>query len=69
MELCVEFMNDFDPSVLSGYEVDYNGRILKYSGSLKDIASIIDIIDSVTTRRSVVLRGGAMNEQAAQAQW
>ena len=68
MELCVEFMNDFDPSVLSGYKVDYNGRILKYVGSLKDIASIIDIIDSVTTKRSVVLRGGAMNEQAAQAQ-
>lgn len=67
MELCVEFMDDFDPSVLSGYKVDYNGRILKYIGSLKDIASIIDIIDSVTTRRSVVLRGGAMNEQAAQA--
>lgn len=68
MELCVEFMDDFDPSVLNGYEVDYNGRILKYNGSLKDIASIIDIIDSVTTERSVILRGGVMNEQAAQAQ-
>lgn len=68
MELCVEFMDDFDPSVLNGYEVDYSGRVLKYSGALKDIASIIDIIDSVTTKRSVVLRGGAMNEQAAQAQ-
>lgn len=68
MELCVEFMDDFDPSVLSRYEVDYNGRILKYSGSLKDIAAIIDIIDSVTMMRSIVLKGGIMNEQTAQAQ-
>lgn len=68
MELCVEFMDDFDSSVLSGYKVDYNGRILKYSGSLKDITAIIGIIDSVTMRRSVVLKGGVMNEQTAQAQ-
>lgn len=68
MELCVEFMGDFDPSVLSGYEVDYNGRVLRCNGSLKDIASIIDIIDSVTMERSVVLKGGVMNEQTAQAQ-
>lgn len=68
MELCVEFMNDFDPSVLSGYEVDYNGGILRCSGSLKDIAGIIDIIDSVTMMRSIILKGGVMDEQAAQAQ-
>lgn len=68
MELCVEFMDDFDPSVLSKYKVDYNGNILEYNGSLKDIASIIDIIDSITMKRSIVLKGGIMNEQTAQAQ-
>lgn len=68
MELCVEFMDDFDPSVLSGYGVNYNGKVLEYKGSLEDIANIIDTIDSVTMKRSVVLKGGVMNEQTAQAQ-
>lgn len=58
MELYVEFMGDFDPSVLDGYEVNYSGRTLKYRGTLKDIADIISIIDSITMDRSVVLRGG-----------
>lgn len=49
MELMVEFYSDdFDPTVLEGYEFTLDGRILKATGPLDELMEILRIIDTTT---------------------
>lgn len=62
MKLTVEFYKDFDPSVLNGMGYAYAFRILYMQGSREHLLEAIRIIDSVTSERSIMLKGDG-NEQ------
>lgn len=62
MKLTVEFYNDFDPSVLNGMGYAYAFRTLYMEGSMGHLLEAIRIIDSVTSERSIMLKGDR-NEQ------
>lgn len=65
MKLTVEFYKDFDPSVLNGMGYVYTFRTLYMEGSREHLLEAIRIIDSVTSDRAIVLKGGK-DEQEAQ---
>lgn len=49
MELMVEFYSDdFDPTVLEGYEFTLEGSVLKATGELDELMDILHIIDTTT---------------------
>ena len=62
MKLTVEFNKDFDPSVLNGMGYAYAFRTLYMEGSREHLLEAIRIIDSVTSERSIMLKGDG-NEQ------
>ena len=62
MKLTVEFYKDFDPSVLNGMGYVYTFRTLYMQGSKEYLLEAIRIIDSVTSERSIMLKGDE-NEQ------
>lgn len=62
MKLTVEFYKDFDPSVLNGMGYAYAFRTLFMQGSKEHLLEAIRIIDSVTSERSIMLKGDE-NEQ------
>lgn len=62
MKLTVEFYKDFDPSVLNGMGYVYTFRTLYMQGSKEHLLEAIRIIDSVTSERSIMLKGDG-NEQ------
>ncbi len=62
MKLTVEFYKDFDPSVLDGMDYVYAFRVLFMQGSKEHLLEAIRIIDSVTSERSIMLKGDE-NEQ------
>ena len=62
MKLIVEFYKDFDPSVLNGMGYAYAFRTLFMQGSKEHLLEAIRIIDSVTSERSIMLKGDE-NEQ------
>ena len=62
MKLMVEFYKDFDPSVLNGMGYVYTFRTLYMQGSKEHLLEAIRIIDSVTSERSIMLKGDE-NEQ------
>ena len=57
MKLTVEFYKDFDPSVLDGMGYAYAFRTLYMQGSREHLLEAIRIIDSVTSERSIMLKG------------
>ena len=57
MKLIVEFYKDFDPSVLNGMGYAYAFRTLHMQGSKEHLLEAIRIIDSVTSERSIMLKG------------
>lgn len=57
MKLTVEFYKDFDPSVLNGMGYAYAFRTLYMEGSREHLLEAIRIIDSVTSERSIMLKG------------
>ena len=57
MKLIVEFYKDFDPSVLNGMGYAYAFRTLYMEGSREHLLEAIRIIDSVTSERSIMLKG------------
>ena len=57
MKLIVEFYKDFDPSVLNGMGYAYAFRPLHMQGSKEHLLEAIRIIDSVTSERSIMLKG------------
>lgn len=57
MKLIVEFYKDFDPSVLNGMGYAYAFRTLYMEGSKEHLLEAIRIIDSVTSERSIMLKG------------
>lgn len=57
MKLTVEFCKDFDPSVLDGMGYVYTFRTLYMQGSREHLLEAIRIIDSVTSERSIMLKG------------
>ncbi len=63
MTLIVEFFEDFDPSVLDGLTYTYINRTLCLTGSKDAVIGAIDTIDSVTMRRSIVLKGGQHEQE------
>lgn len=65
MKLTVEFYKDFDPSVLDGMGYAYAFRMLYMQGSREHLLEAIRIIDSVTSERSIMLKGDK-DEQEAQ---
>lgn len=62
MKLTVEFYKDFDPSVLNGMGYVYTFHTLFMQGSKEHLLEAIRIIDSVTSERSIMLKGDE-NEQ------
>ena len=62
MKLIVEFYKDFDPSALNGMGYAYAFRTLHMQGSKEHLLEAIRIIDSVTSERSIMLKGD-WNEQ------
>lgn len=58
MTLIVEFYEDFDPSILNGMGYAYAFRMLHMEGSKEHLLEAIRIIDSVTTERLIMLKGG-----------
>lgn len=65
MKLTVEFYKDFDPSVLDDMDYVYAFRVLYMEGPREYLLEAIRIIDSVTSDRAIVLKGGK-DEQEAQ---
>jgi hypothetical protein len=63
MTLIVEFFEDFDPSILDGFAYTYTNRTLYLTGPEDTVIGAIDIIDSVTMRRSIVLKGGQHGQE------
>lgn len=63
MTLIVEFFEDFDPSVLDGFTYTYINRTLCLTGPKDAVIGAIDTIDSVTMRRSIVLKGGQHEQE------
>ena len=57
MKLTVEFYKDFDPSVLNGMGYVYTFHTLFMQGSKEHLLEAIRIIDSVTSERSIMLKG------------
>lgn len=58
MTLKVEFFEDFDPSILNGMGYAYTFRMLYMEGSREHLNEAIRIIDSVTSERLIMLKGG-----------
>ena len=58
MTLTVEFYKDFDASILDGViSYVYAFRVLTVKGKREELMRVIEIVDSVTSERSITLRG------------